>query len=161
MPLTLEIAAWRERLLGIERRLSFLGPTLARLTVGLIFVQSGWGKVHDIQHAVDYFTELHIPLPEFQARLVACTELAGGAAMLLGLGTRFAAVPLSITMIVAILTAKRPEIDGLTSLVGFEEWTYLVFFVWLALVGAGPLSIDHFIARRLERRPQPDTHTGE
>src|SRR5439155_1922640 len=92
---------------------------------------------------------LHIPAPAFQARLVAVTELVGGAAMLLGLGVRFFAFPLTVTMVVAILTAKRPEIDGLAALLGFEEWCYIVFFVWLALSGAGPLSLDHLIARRL------------
>ena len=145
------ISSWRRRVLGILRRLSFAGPTLARLTVGLVFLQTGWGKIHDLRHVVDFFTDLHIPFPAFQARLVACTELVGGAAMLLGLGTRLVAVPLSVTMVVAILTAKRGELDSLTALVGFEEWAYLVFFVWLALTGAGPLSVDHLIARRLER----------
>jgi putative oxidoreductase len=161
---SIEIARWRERLLGVLRRLEFVGPTLARLTVGLVFVGTGWGKIHDIQRVVDFFTnDLHIPLPGFNARLVACTELIGGAAMLLGLGTRLFAVPLSITMVVAILTAKRHEIDGLTSLVGFEEWSYLVLLVWLALSGPGPLSLDHLFARRLtrNRNPKPDTHTGE
>jgi len=151
MATTLSISAWRKRFLAVVRRLAFVGPTLARLTVGLVFLQTGWGKIHDLPHTIDFFTELHIPFPAFQARLVSCTELVGGAAMLLGLGTRLVAVPLSITMVVAILTAKRGELDGLTALVGFEEWSYLVFFVWLALAGAGPLSLDHLIARRLER----------
>jgi uncharacterized membrane protein YphA (DoxX/SURF4 family) len=54
-------------------------------------------------------------------------------------------------MVVAILTAKRADITGLTSLVGFEEWSYLVFFVWIVLAGAGPLSLDHLIGPRLDR----------
>jgi putative oxidoreductase len=160
---TIAIASWRERLLGVVRHLAFVGPTLARLTVGLIFVGTGWGKIHDLPRVVDFFTDLHVPLPGFNARLVACTELLGGAAMLLGLGTRLFAVPLSVTMVVAILTAKRPEIEGLTSLLGFEEWHYLVLFLWLAVSGPGPLSLDHLVARRLtrNRNPKPDTHTGE
>jgi hypothetical protein len=56
-------------------------------------------------------------------------------------------------MVIAILTAKRPNIDGLTTLVGFEEWSYLVLFLWIALAGAGPLSLDALIrrVRRLHR----------
>ena len=38
------------------------------------------------------------------------------------------------------------------AMVGFEEWSYLVLFVWIALAGAGPLSLDHLIARRLDRK---------
>lgn len=163
-----EIAALRARVLAVLDRLAFLGPTLARLSVGLVFLQTGWGKLHDMRGVIDYFTRLHIPFPELQARLVACTELGGGLAMLLGLGTRLAAVPLSVTMVVAILTARRGDLDGVGSLVGFEEWSYLVFFVWLALAGAGPLSLDHLISRVLARRlqgsspqPKPDHETGE
>jgi putative oxidoreductase len=155
MPVIDRILALRQRLLGALRRLSFLGPTLARLTVGLVFVGTGWGKLHDIPHLVDYFTDLHIPAPAFQAHLVAVTELGGGLAMLFGLGVRLAAIPLATTMVVAILTAKRGELDGLTSLVGLEEWSYLVFFIWIALAGAGPLSLDRLIARRLERGRPP------
>ncbi len=66
------------------------------------------------------------------------------------------ALPLGFTMVIAILTAKRGDITGLTSLVGFEEWSYLVFFIWLALVGAGPLSIDGLIGK-LRGRGRNDT----
>ena len=71
--------------------------------------------------------------------------------MLIGLGTRLVSLPLAFTMVIAILTAKRPNIDGLTTLVGFEEWSYLVMFLWIALAGAGPLSLDALI-RRVRRR---------
>ncbi len=71
--------------------------------------------------------------------------------MLVGLGTRLAALPLGFTMVVAILTAKRGDITGLTALVGFEEWSYLVFFIWLAVAGAGPLSLDALLSRRRNR----------
>jgi putative oxidoreductase len=49
--------------------------------------------------------------------------------------------------VVAILTAKRAGIDGAVALVGFQEWSYLVLFIWIALAGAGPLSLDALIAR--------------
>jgi putative oxidoreductase len=147
-----DLLALRQRLLGLARRLEFLGPTLARLTVGLVFVSTGWGKLHGLGDLTEYFTGLHIPAPAFQARLVAATEFCGGLAMLLGLGTRLFALPLSVTMVVAISTAKRDKIDGLVTLVGFEEWSYLVFFLWIVLAGAGPLSLDYLLARRLSKK---------
>jgi putative oxidoreductase len=150
----------RQRLLAVAGRLAFLGPTLARLTVGVVFVGTGWGKLHDLDKITSYFTDLHIPAPAFQARLVALTELCGGVAMLLGLGARLFALPLAVTMIVAILTAKRADIDGLTALFGFEEWSYLVLFIWIALGGAGPLSLDHLVARRLERKNRERRETA-
>ena len=137
---------------AIADKLAFLGPTLARLTVGLVFIGTGWGKLHSLGEVTDFFASLHIPAPGFNARLAAGTEFFGGILVLVGLATRFASLPLAFTMVVAILTAKRGDITGLTALVGFEEWSYLVFFIWLALAGAGPLSLDRLVSRRRLRR---------
>ena len=140
------------RLREVGDRLAFLGPTLARLTVGLVFIGTGWGKLHSLGDVTDFFASLHIPAPGFNARLAASTELFGGILVLVGLATRLAALPLGFTMVVAILTAKRADITGLTALVGFEEWSYLVFFIWLAVAGAGPLSLDALAVRLRGRR---------
>ncbi|MES1208037.1 MAG: DoxX family protein [Pseudomonadota bacterium] len=140
-----------DRLRRAADRLSFVGPTLARLTVGLVFIGTGWGKLHSLGDVTDFFASLHIPAPGFNARLAATTELVGGIAVLVGLGTRLAALPLAFTMVVAILTAKRGDVTGLTALVGLEEWSYLVFFIWLAVAGAGPLSVDALLWRRRDR----------
>jgi putative oxidoreductase len=136
----------------LTRKLAFVGPTLARLTVGLVFIGTGWGKLHSLGDVTDFFASLHIPAPGFNARLAASTEFFGGILVLVGLGTRLAALPLAFTMVVAILTAKRADISGLTALVGFEEWSYLVFFIWLAVAGAGPLSLDNLLTRRRRRQ---------
>jgi putative oxidoreductase len=137
-----------DRLRDTADKLAFLGPALARLTVGLVFIGTGWGKLHSLGDVTDFFASLHIPAPGFNARLAASTEFFGGILVLVGLGTRLVALPLAFTMVVAILTAKRGDITGLTALVGFEEWSYLVFFIWLALAGAGKLSLDHLVTRR-------------
>ena len=133
-------------------KLTFLGPTLARLTVGLVFIGTGWGKLHSLGDVTDFFASLHIPAPGFNARLAASTEFFGGILVLVGLGTRLAALPLAFTMVVAIMTAKRADINGLTALVGFEEWSYLVFFIWLAVAGAGSLSLDNLVTRWRRRQ---------
>ena len=149
-----------DRLRRTADRISFLGPTLARLTVGLVFMGTGWGKLHSLPDVTDFFASLHIPAPGFNARLTAATEFFGGLAILLGLGTRLVALPLAFTMVIAILTAKRGDITGLTALVGFEEWSYLVFFIWLAVAGAGPLSLDNLVARWLRRRQESSPGGG-
>jgi putative oxidoreductase len=141
-----------ERLRAIANRLSFLGPTLARLTVGVVFIGTGWGKLHTLPDVTEYFASLHIPAPAFQARLAAGTEFFGGILVLIGLATRLASLPLGFTMVVAIATAKRAELTGLSALLGFEEWSYLVFFIWLAVAGAGPLSLDALWMKMRGRR---------
>ena len=40
------ITALLDRLRAASDKLRFLGPTLARLTVGIVFMGTGWGKLH-------------------------------------------------------------------------------------------------------------------
>ena len=79
-------------------------------------------------------------------------EFVGGALLLLGLLTRFAAVPLMVVMVVAIISAKAGDIDSLETLLGFEEVSYFVMFAWLAIAGPGPVSLDHFILKASGRK---------
>jgi putative oxidoreductase len=141
-----------DRIAAIRDKLTFLGPTLARLTLASVFIGTGWGKLSNIGSTVEYFASLHIPAPEFQARLAAGTEFVGGILLLLGLFTRLAALPMAFTMVIAIITARRDALDGVRTLLGFEEWTYIVLFIWLALAGPGPLSLDALWSRRRDRR---------
>lgn len=135
----------------IADALRWLSPTLARLTVGLVFFQSGWAKLHDLEQVTGYFTQLGIPLPAFQARLASGAELVCGGLLLLGLATRFAVVPLVVTMCVAIATAQWENVDGLGSLVGLLEFAYVALLVWLGTDGPGPLSLDHLLGRAARR----------
>ena len=133
---------------------AWLPPSVARLTVGLVFFQSGWGKLHDLAKVTDYFAELGLPAPAFQATFASTTEFVCGSLLLLGLATRFAAVPLMITMTVAIRTAQWSQVDSLGSLFGLVEFLYIALLLWLSTTGAGPLSVDWLIERyRQEHAP--------
>jgi len=143
----------------IGTALQWVSPTVARLTVGLVFFQSGWGKLNDLPKVIDFFTQLGLPAPAFQARLASTTEFVCGILLLLGLATRLAAVPLIITMCVAIRTAQWENVDGLGSLVGLLEFSYIALLVWLGTHGPGPLSVDALLARlsrRAVRAPMPN-----
>jgi uncharacterized membrane protein YphA (DoxX/SURF4 family) len=56
-------------------------------------------------------------------------------------------------MIVAILTARRSELHGVFDLVGFEEFTYLVVLVMIAILGPGKIAIDRALSRALGWEP--------
>jgi putative oxidoreductase len=144
--------ALRRLILAIAGALAWAGPTLARLTVGWIFVVSGWGKLHNLDQVINYFGELGIPHPELQAPFASGTELVCGTLVLIGLFTRVAGVPLIITMVVAILTAQRDNVHGVADLFGLIEWCYIALLVWLGVAGPGPLSIDALLVRSAERR---------
>jgi putative oxidoreductase len=136
------------RMLATLARSAWLGPLLVRFTVGLVFVSSGWGKLHNLGDVSEFFASLHIPAPAAQAAFVSSVELVGGALVLVGLATRPAAALLVGVMAVAILTAKLPEIHDVFDLAGTIELAYLAMFAWLVLGGAGRASLDHLIARR-------------
>lgn len=129
----------------------------ARLGVGIVFLSTGWGKVHNIEGVTKFFTTLGIPMPGLNAVVVAWSELLCGSALVLGVLTRLATIPLIVSMIVAILTAKKEEfaktegggIKYLFTLFGFDEWTYLVLLVVIAILGPGRWAVDAILSKRL------------
>lgn len=145
-------AGLRRFIHAVAGKLSWLPPTLTRITVGWVFMQSGWGKLTHLPDIIKYFGELGIPMPEFQAPFAASAELVCGVLILAGLFTRLATVPLIIVMIVAIITARKGDYEGVASLFGFIEYLYIVLLLWLGVAGAGPLSLDRLLAPRLESR---------
>ena len=145
----------RVRVMEILERAKWLAPLLGRLAVGLVFMSTGWGKVHNLDKVTHFFETLHIPMPGLNAVVVGYSELICGTLLVLGLATRLATIPLVVSMIVAILTAKLPDIHNLFDLVGADEFTYLCVLVMIALIGPGAVSLDNPVARRLGwDRPQ-------
>lgn len=134
--------------LQLAERVAFVGPLLARVTLGVVFVISGWGKLHNLDKVTEFFTELGIPAPHLQAVFVSWVELVCGGLVLLGLATRLASIPLICTMLVALLTAKAEEIAGVSDLLGTLEFAYVALLVWLTVSGAGAVSLDRVLARR-------------
>jgi len=151
----------RDRALSITQRLDWLGPLVARVTLGVLFVSTGWGKVHSLPKVIAYFTELGIPLPGIQAPMVSFIELIGGALLIIGLGSRLAAIPLMGSMVVAILTAQRENVHGLPDLFGLVEWTYFALLLWVALAGPGTVSLDHLRFGRPRTVAKPQRVDGE
>ncbi len=131
----------------ILENLKCLMGLLSRLTVGYVFLESGWGKLHNIERVTGYFTSLALPVPTFTAYFVAGSEFAFGALLLLGFLTRLASIPLGIIMVVAILTAKLGEIKSFSDLLGTTEFLYLLILGWLAASGGGRVSIDNLCCK--------------
>lgn len=144
----------RDKAVAALAKLKGVALLLGRLAVGLVFLSTGWGKVHNIEKVTEFFTSLHIPAPGLNAVVVGWSELLCGAALVIGLLTRLATIPLIVSMIVAILTAKRPDIHGFFDLIGFEETTYLLVLVMVAVLGPGSLSVDHLLAKKYDRIPE-------
>jgi putative oxidoreductase len=127
--------------------LSWLPQTAARVGIGWVFVPSGWGKLHSLPRVIEYFRSLGIPAPQLQAPFVASVELVGGLLVLAGLFTRVASVPLALTMVVALLTAKRGDISSASDLFGSTEFLYVLGLGFLAAYGPGMFSLDAILVR--------------
>lgn len=137
---------------------TWLAPLAVRITVGVVFMGTGWTKLHNLPAIAKNFTALGIPAPEVLTPFVSGVEFFGGLLLLLGLLTRFAALPLMVVMVVAVLSAKLDEIDGLETFLGFEEVSYFVMFAWLAIAGPGPVSLDHYILKATRPKVPPSDY---
>jgi len=135
----------------LSRPFAFLGPLFARITVGWVFMWSGWGKLMNLPQVTENFIGWGIPFPYFMTPFVSGVEFVGGLLLLLGLFTRIAAPPLVVVMIVAIISAKWDQVDSLETLLGFEEVAYMALFGWLAVAGPGPISLDAVLKRTFGR----------
>lgn len=122
---------------------------LVRLSVGVLFFESGRGKLFvKLEELGKFFVELGIPFPHLNAVVVASIEFVGGIFLILGLATRLVSVPLAFIMLVAILTSEIKKVHTLGDFLYLPEVLLLAIFVWLVFSGPGKVSIDHLLARR-------------
>jgi putative oxidoreductase len=138
---------------GAARLAAKVAPPLMRFALALPFLRSGltrWDGVLTLAPGTLYLFEnqfrLHVfgaeyplPAPDQMAWLTACAEIALPILLLVGLGTRFAALALL-------------AMTGVIQLVSPDGWANFHLY-WAALAlgiattGPGPLSIDRWIDR--------------
>ena len=119
--------------------------------------QSGWGKLHNLAKATDFFVSLNLPFPAQTAVFISCVEFFGGIFLALGLLSRMTALVLTINMVVAYVTADREALLSVFSdpdkFYAAAPYTFLVASVIILLFGPGKLALDALIRRLLETRP--------
>lgn len=121
---------------------------LIRMTLGILFAQSGWGKLQNIARVVEYFQQLGIPGAAIQAPFVAGVEFVCGITLFLGIFSAIFAIPLAGIMVVAMVTARRDDIDSIKSLTEVTEFLYLLLLSVIIVRGSGKWSIGYWIARK-------------
>lgn len=127
-----------------------LGIALVRIMVGVVFVMHGYQKwfVFKPEGTVGFFHS--IGLPPAAAYAAMTVELGCGVLLVLGLFTRLAAIPIMVTMTVAILQVHLPNGFFLKDKTpGFEyALTLGVAALGLLLAGPGTLSVDSLLSRK-------------
>jgi putative oxidoreductase len=125
------------------------GITLLRVIIGVIFLMHGWQKLtaFGVNGVTGMFANLGIPLPNVFAIIVIAVELVGGAMLIIGLGTRWAALLNGFDMVVAILLVHLR--NGFFSPKGIEHpLSLLAACLCLVLAGPGAGSVDEVIGTR-------------
>ena len=132
--------------------------TLIRLMVGAVFVSEGIQKfLLPEQVGSGRFATIGLPAPDVLAPFVGSVEIAAGALVLLGLGTRVAAIPLIAIMCVALGSTKLPILleRGFWSAAheSRTDWSMLLGSLFLLIEGGGRWSADFRLAARSKGRP--------
>jgi putative oxidoreductase len=94
-----------QELLHACRAVDFLAPLALRLYLVPIFWMAGTQKLAAMDATIEWFGNpdwgLGLPFPAVQAWLATLSELGGAIALLAGFATRWAVLPLMVTMVVA------------------------------------------------------------
>ena len=134
---------------GFGALIDKLQPVFAlaiRLYVARVFFASGLIKVMSWNSTLALFqNEFHVPLlsPTAAAYLGAAAELGLPVLLVLGIGTRFAAIALFVFNIVAVISYPDLSDAGLKDHI---LWGALLLVV--AIYGPGKLSVDRLIGLR-------------
>lgn len=120
-----------------------LALAVLRVAVGIVFVAHGGQKLFDFGLAgtVEMFASTGVPLASITGPAVAFVEFLGGAALILGLFTRVAALAVGVVMVGAIFIVHLP--NGFFLPTGFEfAFMMLAAAMTLVLAGPGAYSVD-------------------
>lgn len=110
----------------LERTSVFEGvaPLLLRLYLAPVMIQAGWTKFVNFDSTVAWFGSpdygLGLPFPILMASLAIGAEVVGGLFILIGLATRWAAIPLMVTMLVAVFSVHWPH--GWATIADASSW---------------------------------------
>ena len=136
-----------ERILALIDRQEWVVQLLVRLFVGYFFMETGWGKLHNLDGFAQRFAGWGIPYPHFNAALSAYTEFIGGFLTMFGIGMRLVSIPMIINMLVAILKVNLKGVTSLDDFAELDEPLYALAYLWLLLSGSGWVSIDYLVSR--------------
>lgn len=114
---------------------------------GFSFVQTGWGKLHNLGKVTEFFSSLHIPFPAYNAALAAVTECFGGLLLLVGLASRLISVPLTFLLCIAYLTADSDALHDADKFVKADEFPFLFTTLLVLCFGPGVFSIDYLLGK--------------
>lgn len=109
----INIANWAHDQLNITRKIDAIAPLALRVYLFFPLWMAGTTKWANFEDTANWFGNadwgLGLPAPILLAFLATWTEILGAIFLLLGFATRYVAIPLMITMVVAIFSVHWPN----------------------------------------------------
>ncbi len=138
-----------QKLLSMDFRTNTVSSVLllVRVAVGIMMLVHGLPKLQMLISGDINFPGVMGMGPKFSLMLAVFSELVCSVFLLFGLFTRLAAIPLIITMIVAVIIVHGGDPFSQQEL-GIH---YLVAYLSIFLLGGGKFSLDAILYRKLKR----------
>lgn len=135
---------------GFYAKMEPIAYTITRVVLGIIMIMHGYPKlfVAGVDRVSTAFAT-NYGLPGWFAYLAVLFEIVGGAALVLGLFTRFFGAALAIEMLIAMFAAHFAK--GFSVGAGGYEYVMFLGFVcfYVAIRGGGPYSVDAKLGKEL------------
>jgi putative oxidoreductase len=129
---------------------------IVRLYWGWQLSQTGWGKLQNLPHVIEFFGSLGLPAPGPTAIFVSIVEFVGGILLVVGGLSRITSLAIAIDMIMAYVLADREALFSFFSDPGkfynADPYTFLFSALLILIFGPGLLSVDALV-QRLTSKP--------
>jgi putative oxidoreductase len=126
---------------------------VGRVFLGWLFLASGYGKLMGIAGTIAYFKSLGMSPPEYWGWFAAIAEIVLGAALILGIATRYAALASFVWVLVATAIAHRYwTYPADQQPVQYNNWLKNISIMggtlYALVAGAGRYSLDAMLSKR-------------
>ncbi len=138
---------------SLAARVSNTVLLVGRLAMGIIFFQSGFAKLTGLGAFIGSLGNRGVPFPDFWGPVGAISEFTGGALIILGLGTRYAAALIVLFVIIATAISHRywefaEPARRLQQGQFYKNLAITGGALFLFICGAGRFSLDAILLRK-------------
>jgi putative oxidoreductase len=123
---------------------------LGRILIAVIFIQSGFGKLTNLGGFTAMLANAGVPMSSVLGPVGAVIEFFGGLAILLGLGTRYAALAMIVFVAAATLISHRfwtyPPEQQQAQMINFAKNVAIIGgFLLVFVTGGGHYSLERWM----------------